>query len=320
MEILSVIILFSGVFFLGWSNGANDASKCIGTSVGSGLLSYRRAVILVSIFVIIGGLVQGGAVVKTVGGGIVKGDIPLKAVMVLLFTAAFFVALATFFHLPVSTTHAIIGCLCGIGVALYGTHSDQVAWEKVGQIAISWLFLPFISMIIAFVIYQFTVLLLRNTRKAMFWQQVLSVLLIISAAYGAFSLGANNVGVIVGTLMRFYPQNKLFLLLFGVIALSIGALTYGKKVTYTLGRSIVPLDLPGAFAAQLATALGVHLFAMMGIPVSITQSAVGGVIGAGIVRGIKAVNFTKLRDIGIAWVLTPIATGTITGLIYILIK
>jgi len=305
---------------LGWSNGANDASKCIGTSVGSGLLSYRRAVILVSIFVIIGGILQGGAVVKTVGSGIIKGDIPLKAVMVLLFTAAFFVAVATFFHLPVSTTHAIIGCLCGIGVALYGFHNDQVAWGKVFQIAISWVILPFFSMILSFLIYQLTVLLLRNTRKAAFWQQVLSILLILSAAYGAYSLGANNVGVIVGTLMRIYPHDKLPMVIYGTIALSIGALTYGKKVTYTMGRSIVPLDLPGAFSAQLATALGVHVFAMMGIPVSITQSAVGGVIGAGIVRGINAVNLAKLKDIGIAWVLTPLATGTITGLIYLLIK
>ena len=71
MEIAMPVILILAGFYVGWNIGANDAANCIGTTVGAQIISYRKAVLVMAIFVIIGGVLQGHHVMKTVGKGIV---------------------------------------------------------------------------------------------------------------------------------------------------------------------------------------------------------------------------------------------------------
>jgi len=71
MEFLIGALLLAAAFYVGWNIGANDAANCIGTTVGSQVLSYRNAALLMAVFVILGGVLQGHYVMKTVGKGIV---------------------------------------------------------------------------------------------------------------------------------------------------------------------------------------------------------------------------------------------------------
>jgi PiT family inorganic phosphate transporter len=109
------------------------------------------------------------------------------------------------------------------------------------------------------------------------------------------------------------------LALLGGVALAFGALAFGRGVTETVGKSLTPLDLPGAFAAQMSAAFGVHLFSMVGIPVSTSQSIVGGVLGVGLVHGVRTVSRRKLIEIGSGWVLTPALAGAVSFLLYTII-
>ena len=90
----------------------------MGTSVGCGLISFRNALILVAIFSILGALLQGQYVMKTIGKGIVKTDLSYLAVIIALVCSGFFVTLATFFRIPTSTSQAIVGGVVGIGLAV----------------------------------------------------------------------------------------------------------------------------------------------------------------------------------------------------------
>ena len=74
IEPIFILLLGAGAY-VGWNIGANDTANCIGTAVGCGLLSFRRAAVLVAIFVIIGAMLQGEQVMKTIGKGIVKADL-----------------------------------------------------------------------------------------------------------------------------------------------------------------------------------------------------------------------------------------------------
>jgi PiT family inorganic phosphate transporter len=120
--------------YVGWNIGANDTANCVGTTVGCGLISFRNAVIVVSIFAILGAMLQGQHVMKTIGKGIVKTDLNYLAVCVALICSGFFVTLATFFRIPTSTSQAIVGGVVGIGLAV----GAEVDFSKFIVIAESW--------------------------------------------------------------------------------------------------------------------------------------------------------------------------------------
>ena len=102
----------------------------------------------------------------------------------------------------------------------------------------------------------------------------------------------------------------------GGFSIALGATTYGKKVAYTVGKGITPLDIPGAFAAQITSAAGMHLFSMLGIPVSTSTAIVGAVVGVGMVKGMKTISKKTLMIIISGWVLTPVLAALSAFLMY----
>ena len=93
--------------------------------------------------------------------------------------------------------------------------------------------------------------------------------------------------------------------LIGGLSIAIGVLTFSRGVMITVGRGLVRLDAFSAFIVILAEGVTVHFYAVVGVPVSTSQAVVGGVLGIGIVKGVKTVNRRVLRDILLAWAATP---------------
>lgn len=297
-------LLLAGAY-VGWNIGANDAGNCVGTTVGAGLLSYRKAIFLVSVFVILGAVLQGGNVMKTIGKGIVTSELPTLAIITALISSGLFVTLATFFKIPVSTSQAIVGGVAGVGFAA-GADMNLATIGKITQV---WVICPILTGIIAFVIYAISRFLLKRLNDDSFWQKTPKVLLIVSAAYVSFALGANDVGNAMGPIANLGQVAPSWLGLLGGVALAIGALTFGKRVVETVGSGITPLDTVSAFSAQMAAALAVHFFSILGIPVSTSQSIVGALIGVGLYHGVRTVKLKKLGEIVVGWVATPTAAG-----------
>ena len=96
--------------------------------------------------------------------------------------------------------------------------------------------------------------------------------------------------------------------------------SYGKKVADTVGKGITPLDIPGAFVAQISSAFGMHFFSLLGIPVSTSSAIVGAVVGVGLVKGMKAISKKTIMTILLGWLLTPIFAAAAAFLMYKLIK
>jgi PiT family inorganic phosphate transporter len=339
MDILLVIVLLAAAFYVGWNIGANDAANCIGTTVGAQIVSYRKAALLMSVFVILGGTLQGHHVMKTVGKGIViteamayeeynstpapkefseyfpDGRLPDLAILVALLSAGFFVTLATFTSTPVSTSQAIVGGVAGVGVGLVGAHPDYFQLGVLLKILGAWVISPVLTMILAFVVYLLLSHALRRAR-AVYWSNVLALAVLATAAYVSYSLGANDVGNAIGPLLNRFPDKGPYLAALGGVAMATGALTFGRRVTDTVGKSITPLDYAGALSAQFAAGLGVHVFSILGIPVSTSQAIVGGVIGVGITKGARAVSTRKISQIFLGWIITPTCAAVFAALLY----
>ena len=288
--------------YVGWNIGANDTANCIGTTVGCGLLPFRRAAILVAIFAVLGGLLQGHHVMDTIGKGIVKDELNILAVFVALICSGIFVTLATFFRIPTSTSQSIVGGVMGIGLAL----DANIDYAKLIRIAESWVICPILVMVLAFVLYYLlTRLLHRIVSRNILVQNAIGWLAILSGCYVAYSMGANNAGNAVGPIANLGIIHPTVLLAIGGVAIAVGAITYGKRVADTVGKGITPLDIPGAFVAQIASAFGMHLFSIFGIPVSTSSAIVGAVVGVGLVKGARSISQKTIWTILIGWVLTP---------------
>lgn len=342
MELLLPIILILAGFFVGWNIGANDAANCIGTTVGAQIISYRKAVMIMAIFVILGGVLQGHHVMKTVGKGIVISEsevyeahneteagpefwsyfpdnrLPDKAILVALLSAGFFVTLATFSSVPVSTSQAIVGGVAGVGLGIVGMNASYFKLGVLIKIFGAWVISPVLTLIMAFILYTALGYLLKRANP-MVWSRVMGIAVVCSAAYVSYSLGANDVGNAIGPLLSKYPDKGLWLAVLGGVAMAVGAFTFGERVSDTVGKSITPLDYSGALAAQLSAAFGVHVFSMAGIPVSTSQAVVGGVIGVGLTKGMRAVSMKKISTIFIGWVVTPMCAAIFAAVVYRLV-
>jgi len=152
-----MVLWLAGVLamYMAWAIGANDVANAMGTSVGSGSLTIRRAVIVAAVLEFSGALFVGGHVTDTVRKGmldmqLVQADpqLLLYGMLGALAAAATLLAVATAYGQPVSTTHAIVGAIVGFGSVALGV--DAVNWGKVAQIVASWVTSPLIGGVFAF--------------------------------------------------------------------------------------------------------------------------------------------------------------------------
>ncbi|MBN1859408.1 anion permease [Candidatus Bipolaricaulota bacterium] len=312
----SLIVLLLAGTYLGWNIGANDAGNCLGTVVGSGMLSYRRAVIIVSIAALAGATLQGSQVMETIGTGIVSEQLPFAGVLVSLLSAGIFVTVATVLGLPVSTGEAIVGAVAGVGWSA----GLAVNTGTLLTIAEVWVICPILTGLISFVLYHLLSRALSRTRGLLAADRFVHGLLLASSAYVAFTMGASNAGKAVGPIANLdLGINERLLPILGGVALVIGILSFGKRVASTIGGGIVKLDPLTAGCAQTAAAIAIHTFTLAGIPVSTSQAVVGAVIGVGIVKGMRTVRGHRVARISLGWIATPTASALLAFLVYRLV-
>jgi len=144
--------------YMAWGIGANDVANAMGTSVGSGSLTIRRAILIAGVLEFTGAFLAGGHVTDTVRKGILdtsefaqQPELVVYGMLASLAAAATLLLGATHMGLPVSTTHSIVGAIVGFGVVALG--ADAISWGKVAQIVASWLTSPLMGGTLAFFIF-----------------------------------------------------------------------------------------------------------------------------------------------------------------------
>ncbi len=164
---MPIVIVIAGVLalYMAWAIGANDVANAMGTSVGSGALTIKRAVIVAAVFEFAGAFLAGGHVTDTVRKGILDTslltpDQLMWGMLGALASAGTLLIGATRIGLPVSTTHAIVGSIVGFGSVAVGV--DTVEWGRVSLIAVSWLTSPLLGAIVAYLVFSLVRRLILN--------------------------------------------------------------------------------------------------------------------------------------------------------------
>jgi len=291
--------LFGGLY-LGWALGANDAANVFGTAVAARIITFRNASILCAAAVIAGAILQGEKGIHTLSGLTAQTHMSLLVVSI---AAAVTVTLMTIMRLPISTSQAIVGAIAGVGLA-----TDTMKWDGLLKVVICWLATPVGALLIAYILYKLLGLFIKHipmsilTRDKILWSG-----LIIVGVYGSYALGANNVANATGIFSgQFKGISDSQLALFGGISIAAGVLSYSKRVMIAVGSGVMHLDAFTALVTVSAMAVTVHIFAVIGVPVSTSQAIIGSIMGIGVIRGVHSVKFKTLRNIGFGWLLTPV--------------
>jgi len=325
-----ILFFLTSGLFLGWSLGANDASNVFGSAVGSKMVSFRRAAIIASIAVILGAVIQGAGAAHTLGKlGAINA---LGGSFTLALAAAITIYVMTKFSLPVSTTQAIVGAIIGWNL-FTGNNTDSGTLSK---IVATWISGPILGAVFAVLLYILITKIKRASKIHLItFESFIRTGLIVVGAFGAYSLGANNIANVMGVfvpafnlqdldlgLFTLSSSQQLFLL--GGLAIAVGILTYSKKVMETIGGNIVELTSEGAMVVVLAQSLVLFIFSSSGlsnlfikiglppipmVPVSSSQVIVGCVIGIGLYKGARNINFRLLGEIALGWLATPLMSG-----------
>lgn len=145
-------------FYMAWNIGANDVANAMGTSVGSKALTLKKAVILAAVLEFSGAFFVGSSVSETIQHGIINPSLfsnaPLDFVYGMLgalLATGVLLQLASYFGLPISTTHAIVGAVLGFGLIAGGP--DAIQWHVIWEIAASWVLSPVLSAIMSYLIF-----------------------------------------------------------------------------------------------------------------------------------------------------------------------
>jgi PiT family inorganic phosphate transporter len=289
--------LLSGVF-MGWSLGSNDSANIFGTAVFSKKIRYRTAVILCAVFVIIGALLEGRAGMHTLSGLV---DQTADSAFAATLAAALTVTLMSVLKLPVSTSQAMVGAIIGIGIL-----RGEVNFGGLTKVVTAWAATPVGTIVATLILYPAVGALLRLLQLNIFTRDlVLKWGLIIAGCYGAYALGANNVANVTGVYIQTGQLNVFQAALLGGGSIALGAVTYSRNVMMTVGKKLVSLDPYGAFIAVFSMAVVVHVFAIIGVPVSTSQAIIGSVLGIGILKGAQTIKIRTLLMILFGWIGTP---------------
>lgn len=269
IEILLLIIL---VIFLGMNMGVSGIAPSFAVSYCTNIIKEKSTMILFGIFVVLGAVLLGHNVAKTLGGGILpKQYIDINITLIILFCTSLGLFAANLLKIPQSTSWATVFSIVGVGLAIGHLES-----KKIFSIIPFWILLPIISYFLTlFVHKRIYPPALKNLwlyEKILSNERTVKKLSIIASCYVAFSIGANNVANIVGPLVSSGAiKNTTFGLFIVSITFIVGAIFWGKHTMCTVGENIIPFGVISATIVGFITATLLICASIMGIPQSLVQ-------------------------------------------------
>jgi PiT family inorganic phosphate transporter len=302
----------SSGLFLGWSLGANDSANVFGTGVATGTVKYGTAVVVTSVFVMLGAVIEGPKCMSTVGD--LSRLVPIAAFSC-AFSAGLTMTVLTFLAVPASASQAIIGAVIGAGMV-----AGSAEFGRLYKIVSCWIFTPVCGIVLGYCLHRvMSYGLDRTVRSLRRRNMIYSVGIMAAGCYGAYSLGGNNVANVTGVYVGSGILSPEAASLVGGMSIVSGVLTYSRKVMMTVGKGIVPLDPFSALVVVLTNAATLHIFTQVGVPVSSSQAVVGAVVGVGLVGNLRTISPKTLTRILAGWVATPVAAGVLAWCLVVLI-
>jgi PiT family inorganic phosphate transporter len=324
--IVLIFALILAIIFGFWT-GFTDAAYATAGIIATKAVKSNQAIVISTIGSLIGMTVFGSAVAKTIGTGIITAGFASGEVIIatLLGALIFDVIFSWIYALPISETHVLIGGLIGAGVAAGGWKIIEVG-GIINKVLIPLITSPFFAIIIAFAITGLIIRSFRN-RPASKMNRRFKRLQIVATFLFSVTDATNDAQKVMGVMtmiLFYYGYISEFIVPFWVIILSYiiissGVVFGGWRVVKTMATKITRVRPYQGFSSDLSSAIILGSAAFLGIPMSSTHVDNGTLIGSGLTRGKKAVNWGTLRSIIWAWILSAPLSAVFSFFLYKLV-
>ena len=327
LELAIAAIIIALIF--DFVNGFNDSANSVATVIGTRVLRPLYAVSLSAAANFAGPFIFGVAVATTIAKGIVSPDeITVYMIIGGLAGAIAWSSLCTYFGLPISNSHSLIGGIMGAGIA--GLGFEELVLGGLTKVFAGIIIAPIGGMAFGIALAGVIIWLFARRKPAVV-SKTFGRLQIISSAWFALTHGANDgqktMGIIVLILFSAGLISEIHMPLWVIFAaagaMGLGTFFGGYKVIKTLGVKITRLKPYQGFAAETGGGLMLAVFAIFGIPASTTHAITGTIMGAGAARRKRAVRWKVSRQIIFSWLITiPGAAGlgiTFTYIIHLFV-
>ena len=326
MDLAIVVAVVAVALVFDYTNGFHDAANAIATAVSTRALTPRIALVMAAIMNFVGAFL-GQKVAQTVSEVIDLSDISspshgLVIVLSGLIGAIFWNLITWYFGLPSSSSHALIGGLVGAALAAGGT----VRWHTIiDKVVIPMIASPLVGFALAFLVMLSIMWIFRN-RNPHRVSRGFRLAQTVSAAALALGHGLQDaqktMGVIFLALVTgnyISPDSglPLWVIFSAATAISLGTYSGGFRIMRTLGRKIIHLDPPRAFAAESVGAAVLYTTAFVWhAPVSTTHIITTAIMGSGATKRLSAVRWGVAKSIVVAWISTFPAAGLMAAVVY----
>jgi PiT family inorganic phosphate transporter len=321
-DIILGLVVVTAIGF-DFTNGFHDTANAVATSIATGALKPRVAVMMSAVLNLVGAFVS-ISVAATIAKGIVdpkvlSGTTGLTLVFAALVGAVIWNLITWYFTLPSSSSHALIGGV--IGATLVASGSGAVKWHGLLKSVIAPAILsPVICLIVAAIGTFFAYRLIRRlgeneARKGYRYGQIGSAAL-VSLAHGTNdaqkTMGVISLALIAhGDISSTHFSVPLWVKLACALAIALGTAIGGWRIINTMGNRLTEIESPQGFAAESASAATILASSYYGYPLSTTQVVSGGVMGAGLGKRLESVHWGVAGRMATAWLLTLPAAGAV---------
>jgi len=353
MTLILTVILVALIFE--YINGFHDTANSIATVVSTKVLTPSQAVAMAA-FANLFGAMAGTAVAKTIASGLVDTNIVTSKVLIAALLGAIIWNLITWWYgLPSSSSHALIGGLCGAALAaadgrwsviIWSVPNEAAWWKGAGvlwKVVLPMVTSPVLGFLIGFVLMALLYACLRSAKPAAVGG-VFAKLQIFSAAAMGFMHGTNDaqktmgiiaLALVAGTgagvfenapsFLHFLQTPEpaagksveiaLWIKITCALTMAAGTAAGGWRIIRTLGHKMVKLQPINGFAAETSSAFVIWMASHMGIPVSTTHNISAAIMGVGSAKRFNAIKWTVVERILWAWILTIPVSGFLAWLL-----
>ncbi|HEV7476570.1 MAG TPA: anion permease [Burkholderiales bacterium] len=325
METLSislwvVIALVIVALAFDFMNGFHDAANSIATVVSTRVLKPYQAVLMAAFFNFVAVFVFHLSVAATVGKGIIdQGIIDHYVVFGALTGAIAWNLLTWYYGIPSSSSHALIGGLCGAGVAKAGT------WALIPAGILKTVVFIFISPFIGFLLGALLLLAIswifrRSTPSRV--DRLFRRLQLVSSSLYSLGHGGNDAQKTIGIIWMLliaagYTGTQdpvpIWVIVACYVTIGFGTLFGGWRIVKTMGQRITKIRPVGGFCAETSGSIALFLATALGIPVSTTHTITGSIVGVGTAQSVSAVRWGVAGDLLWAWILTIPCSAFVAG-------
>jgi PiT family inorganic phosphate transporter len=293
--------------------GGNNFSTCLGASLGAGIVKLSDAILIASVGVLVGALLEGYKLSNVFGGQILP-EVSNSGLVVILLTGLLVMTIVTFLRLPLSLSQVLVGAGWGLaleyGVTVVNTYSLTVV--------VSWILSPVLGFCVSAIIETAMLRLGHRAKDILTLNRTYARLTLVAGFYAAYTLGANTLGLVTGLFSSNLGDSLPLSILLSAAAI-VGIIFLSKGTVRSVSDNLVGLSPSMALSAQFGGAVSAHAFTQLSLPVSISQAVIGGMSGAASAKHMAITNKRIIQQVVAGWTIGPLAGLAVSFLLIRLI-